>query len=493
MALFSIRPFQRPYSPIERPSLGMRVVLYLEMVLKRLLFGCRMCGNCILQETSFICPMACPKGLRNGPCGGSTAERCYVDRTRPCVWYRIYDRSERMGRMEHLKEVQAPLDWSRVGRSTWLDLWQGYRAAGGTLWMLIFRRRQAREIADAAFRDLRIPDWWRIEAPDPEAPKPEPVSQLEARLRAGELAITSECTPPASASDAVIRKRLKEWRGLVDAVNFTDNPSATARMTSLAGSLCCIDMDMEPVFQLAARDRNRTSLQSEALGASSLGIRNVLSISGDHARMGPRPMSRLEPLDVDSLQQLKILRRMRDEGVFLDGRPIKSPPRLFLGAAASPFSSEVRFQAFREEKKIDAGAQFLQTQCIFDLDRFEAWLEALDKRDLLDRVYILAGITPMRSAGAGRFMDEQVPGITVPEAVIRRMQKSKNAKEEGVQIALETMARLKGLPGISGFHIMAVGWESVVPRLIEEGGLRRKKPAFREYSPPCAGESASAP
>lgn len=471
MPLFAPRPFQRAYSPVERPTLWMRFVLFFESLVKRLLFGCRMCGNCILQETAFICPMACPKGLRNGPCGGSTSECCYVDRTRPCVWYRINERAERWGLTDRLDEVQAPLDWSRVGRSTWLDVWHRFVELGGNVTTFLTRRKDAIELTERAFEEIRIPEWWRFEESSFRREEREPVSGLEDALRRGEMVVTAECTPPASSSTKLIEKRLSSWRGLVDAVNFTANPAATARMNSLSCSVVALELGIEPVLQVAARDLGRNSLQSEILGAAALGVRNVLSITGDHSRLGPRPMGRLEPLDLDSLQQLYVMRKMRDEGRFLDGREIRTPPQLFLGAAASPFSSEIAFQVRREAKKVQAGAQFLQTQCVFDIERFERWIDELGRTGVLEDVRVLVGITPLKSYRAANFMNERVPGITIPDEVIQRIRGAENTKEEGLRIALETMDRLRCHPGVSGFHIMAVGWEKIVPRLIEESGL----------------------
>ena len=460
--LFSVRRFQRPYAPMRRPPISERAFTAFERAIKSALFGCRMCGNCILQETAFICPMACPKGLRNGPCGGSTPERCYVDTSRPCVWYRIFERSERMGRMDILLEVQAPLDGANAGKETWIEMYRQWRESGFSI-----RKR------DEVFYKVRQPEWWQGDAEPHPANYEGVASTLEARLKSGGFAITAECAPPLVASGESIHKKLSTWSEGIDSVNFTDNPSAVPRMSSMA---CCVigtEAGMDTVLQMAARDRTRTAIQSEALGAAALGVSNILCLTGDHASLGPNPMSKLEPVDVDAIQMLWILRRMRDDGTFLDGRAIKQPPKLFLGAAASPFASTPRYQALREEKKINAGAQFFQTQCIFDEDTLEKWLEALDKRNLLDRVYILAGITPLRSARAARFMDEEIPGVFIPKPIIERMENASDPKEEGVQIALELIDRVKDLPGVNGLHIMAIGWESIVMRLVEESGIER--------------------
>jgi methylenetetrahydrofolate reductase (NADPH) len=258
----------------------------------------------------------------------------------------------------------------------------------------------------------------------------------------------------------------------VAAVNFTDNPSATPRMSSMACSLLAIQNGAEPVMQIAARDRTRMGLQSEVIGASALGVRNVLCLSGDHSRMGPPPLCRSDIIDIDSIQMLWILRRMRDEGHYLDGRKLKFPPQLFLGAAAAPFASEPRFQAIREHKKVNAGAQFFQTNLVYDPDGMEVWLEALAKRNILDKVYILIGVTPLKSFKMAQYMHNEIPGVTIPDKLLKRMEAAGDgAKEEGVAIALELIEAIKDKQGVNGIHLMAVGWEAIVPRIITEAGL----------------------
>jgi len=258
----------------------------------------------------------------------------------------------------------------------------------------------------------------------------------------------------------------------VAAINFTDSPSATPRMSSWACSVLALQNGAEPVMQIAARDRTRVGLQSEVLGATALGVRNILCLSGDSARMGPAPMGRLDIIDIDSIQMLWILRRMRDEGKYLDGREIKFPPKMFLGAAASPFASEPRFQAIREHKKVNAGAQFFQTNLVFDADKLDIWLNELAKRNILDKVYILIGVTPLKTLKMAKYMNDTVPGVNVPEPLLKRLEAAGDkAEEEGVQIALELIEKIKTKQGVHGLHIMAVGWEEIVPRIIREAGL----------------------
>jgi methylenetetrahydrofolate reductase (NADPH) len=203
-----------------------------------------------------------------------------------------------------------------------------------------------------------------------------------------------------------------------------------------------------------------------------MGIRNVLCLSGDSSRMGPAPLGRSDVLDIDSIQLLWILRRMRDEGVYLDGRRIKFPPNIFLGAAAAPFASDPRFQAIREHKKVNAGAQFFQTNLVYDPDGFEVWLNELAKRDILDKVFILAGITPLKSLRMAEYMHYEVPGVFIPEKLLKRLEKAGDGiEEEGVNISLELIEALKAKEGVNGIHLMAVGWEEIAPRIVTEAGL----------------------
>lgn len=470
------RRWQAAYRPFKNSSLPDKVLQTAERTVKGALFGCRMCGNCLLQETAFICPMECAKGLRNGPCGGSTPEHCYVDPTRPCIWYKIYERAEKMGRLDRLMEVLPPLDWSKTGTSAFKDLMQHLKQHGGV--KAIIRAaystpEERRRKWDRFFREIRQPDWWNGDDLPHPAPAHTPVSRLEEVLTdAGKFVITAEVAPPLTANADDLLKKVLPLKDFVDAVNFTDNPSATPRMSSLACSLIALQNGIEPILQIAARDRTRMGLQGEVLGAAALGIRNILCLTGDHPRLGPPPNGRMDTWDLDSIQMLWILRQMRDEGRFLDCREIKCVPQLFLGAAGSPNASTPLIQAMREEKKVNAGAQFIQTNLIFDADHFEEYLEALDRRDVTQRVGMLAGISPVRSVKAARAMN-QVPGVKIPETIIERMENSADPKEESIQITLELVEKIKGMKGVRGIHFMAVGWESIVPRLIRESGLKK--------------------
>ena len=470
------RRWQPAYLPFKKEPPLERAFGALELVVKGPLFGCRMCGNCLLQETALICPMECPKDLRNGPCGGSTSEACYVDPTRPCVWYKIYDRAFRYGREDLLLEVLPPLDWEKVGTSSWTEIFKQVGRLGlvKVIRGLVGGPPEARRATwDSIFRPVRQPQWWQGDSEYHAPQYTEPVSDLERRLKAGEFVIACEISPPVSASTDKLQRTIELIKPFVTVINFTDNASAIPRMTPLACSTFALQHGAQVVMQLAARERTRANLQSEVIGASALGVRNLLCVTGDSSALSPGPRGPMDGNDLDAIQMLWILRRMRDEGRYLDGRELKFRPQYFLGAAASPFSSEPRFQALREQKKVNAGAQFFQTNVVFDADRLEVWLNEIAKRNILDKVYIMIGLTPLKSFKMANYMNK-VPGVSVPPAIIKRMDAARQAegeREEGVQIALELIEKIRTKQGVSGLHIMPVGWEEILPRIISEAGL----------------------
>ena len=297
-------------------------------------------------------------------------------------------------------------------------------------------------------------------------------SKLERILAAGHLAVTAECGPPRGSDPEVITRKGQLLKDHVDALNVTDNQTSVTRLSSLAACIHLKLMGVEPVLQMVTRDRNRIALQSDILGAASFDINNVLCLSGDHQVFGDCPDGQ-NVFDLDSMQLLQTVRHMRDNGRFLSGDDIQRPPRMFVGAAANPFAEPFKIRVPRLAKKIAAGAEFIQTQCIYNLERFEAWMSGVRDRGLHEKVYILAGVTPMKSVGMARYMKKNVPGMDVPDELINRLAgvpKEKQA-EEGISICLETIARLREIKGVSGFHIMAIEWEEKVPEIVERAGL----------------------
>jgi methylenetetrahydrofolate reductase (NADPH) len=297
-------------------------------------------------------------------------------------------------------------------------------------------------------------------------------SRLEKILAAGHLAVTSECGPPRGSDPEVIVKKAEMIRDHVDAVNITDNQTSVTRMCSLAACIRLKLMGLEPVLQMVTRDRNRIALQSDILGAASFDIYNILCLSGDHQSFGDCAQGQ-NVHDIDSMQLAQTVRRMRDEGKFLGGDEIVRPPQMFVGAAANPFADPFEIRVPRLAKKVAAGAEFIQTQCIYNLDKFEEWMKMVVDRGLHEKVAILAGMTPMKSAGMARYMRNRVPGMDVPDEVVKRLADTPKEKqaEEGINICVEAMQRLKEVEGVKGFHVMAIEWEEKVPEIVERTGL----------------------
>jgi methylenetetrahydrofolate reductase (NADPH) len=301
---------------------------------------------------------------------------------------------------------------------------------------------------------------------------PKTPSKLERILSAGHLAVTSECGPPRGSDPSHIIHKAELIKDYVDAVNITDNQTSMTRMCSLAACIRLKLMGLEPVLQMVTRDRNRIALQSDILGAASFDIHNVLCLSGDHQSFGDCAQGQ-NVHDIDSMQLIQTVRRMRDEGLFLGGDAIARPPAMFVGAAANPFADPFEIRVPRLAKKINAGAEFIQTQCIYNLDKFELWMKMARDRGLHEKVYILAGLTPMKSAGMARYMKTRVPGMDVPDEVVKRLAGTPKEKQadEGIQMCIEAIERLKQVEGVAGFHIMAIEWEEKVPEIVERAGL----------------------
>ncbi len=297
-------------------------------------------------------------------------------------------------------------------------------------------------------------------------------SRLEKVLRAGHFAVTAECGPPKGSDVAKLEAKAKHLQGKVDAVNVTDNQTAIVRMSSLAACSLLKNMGLEPVLQMVTRDRNRIALQSDLFGAYALGIRNVLCLTGDHQSFGNQKAA-MGVFDLDSIQLLSVVRDMRDKGQILGGEAIDTPPRMFIGAAENPFADPLSWRAVRLAKKIAAGADFIQTQCIFNVERFEAFMQQATDMGLTDKVYILAGITPFKGAAMARYMAEKVAGMDIPDEMIKRIAgvpKEKQASE-GIKIAVETIERVRAIKGVAGIHVMAIEWEHKVPEILEAAGL----------------------
>lgn len=294
-------------------------------------------------------------------------------------------------------------------------------------------------------------------------------SNLEKVLRSGQFAFTGELGPPRGTNAEEVREKAKFLKGNVDAVNITDNQTAVVRMSSWAASLIAIQEGLEPNYQMVCRDRNRLAMQSDILGGYALGIRNMLCLSGDHQQFGDHPDA-MGVFDIDSIQLIAMVRQMRDEGVFLSGTEIHQPPKMFIGAASNPFADPFEWRVHRLAKKIEAGANFIQTQCIYNMEKFRKFIHLANEEGLTEKVFILAGVTPMKSVGMARYMKSKVPGMDVPDEIIDRLKGVEKDKvaQEGINIACEQIEEFKEMKGVHGVHLMAIEWEHMVPQIAEQ-------------------------
>ena len=298
-------------------------------------------------------------------------------------------------------------------------------------------------------------------------------SNLEKILKSGNFAVTGECGPPRGSDAEIVRKKGSHLKGYVDGVNVTDNQTSVVRMSSLSASLILKEIGFDPIMQMVCRDRNRIAIQSDILGASALGINNLLCLSGDHQKFGDHPTAK-NVYDIDSMQLIQTVKRLRDEGKFLGGEEVKGgKPDLFIGCAENPFADPFEIRAMRLAKKAAAGAQFVQTQCIFNVPKFEKWMEMVRDLGVHEKIYILAGITPCKSIGMARYMKTSVPGMDVPDELIDRLKGVPKEKvaEEGIKIAIEMIDQVRQIKGVAGVHIMAIEWEEKVPEIVKAAGL----------------------
>jgi methylenetetrahydrofolate reductase (NADPH) len=303
-------------------------------------------------------------------------------------------------------------------------------------------------------------------------------SNLQKVLESGQFVVTGELGPPKSAERKKIEHHAEMLRGFVDAFNLTDNQTAIVRTSSIASGAILTQMGLDPIIQITCRDRNRIAIQSDVLGAVALGIKNILCLQGDHAKFGNEPGAK-NVNDLDSMQLIQALKKMRDEQVFTGGEKLEAPIDIFIGAVENPFADPFEYRAHRLAKKVAAGADFIQTQAIFDMERFERWMEKVREMGIHKQVPILAGVIPIKSLGAARYMKNNVSGMIVPDALIERVKAAPDKKEEGVRICVEMIEHLKTVEGLAGVHIMAVAWEEIVPEIVTRAGLL-PRPVYKD-------------
>jgi 5,10-methylenetetrahydrofolate reductase len=426
------------------------VVHPVERAAKRALFDCRMCGQCALSATGMACPMGCAKRMRNGPCGGVRADGgCEVRPAQRCVWLDATEADARIapGHTAGWTQRVAPLDHRRQDASTWMPLLAP--AAPGP----------AARAAAAA------------DVPPPLPPLDEAADPFEAACASGRFVVTVEIAPPDSPDPQRLVQRAARFAGLVDAINITDGAGANCHMSSVAAASVLAAAGLTPVCQVGCRDRNRIALQGDVLGAAALGVRNVLCLTGDDVGQGDHPEAR-PVFDLDAVNLLHILEGMRTRGEFASGRRLEGRPRLFLGATANPFVAPFAERVANLERKIDAGARFVQTQFCFDLARLEAFMRAVRARGLHRRAAILVGVGTLSSARALRWMAEHVPGVSVPEALTARIAAAADPRAEGIRACIETIDALRGIEGVAGVHLMGHRNEDALARIIVESSLR---------------------
>ncbi len=321
-------------------------------------------------------------------------------------------------------------------------------------------------------------------------------SRLERVLRSGRFAVTAELAPADSSEPKAITQSALVLAEVADAINVTDASGANVHISSLAACALLRQSGYEAVLQLSCRDRNRIALQGMLLGAAALDVRNVLCLTGDGVQVGDQPEAK-PVFDMDSIQLLQTARIMRDQGHYLSGRQIDVPPRLFLGAAANPFAPPFRFRPKRLAKKVQAGADFIQTQFCFDLDRFQMFMRRVRELGLHEQVFILVGVGPLRSARAAEWLRNNVPGVVVPDALVQRLRGAQDQREEGIQICIEIIGQLRQIEGVAGVHLMAYRQEELVAEIVERAGLlprrgprKARRRRSQEVGEPPASKSA---
>jgi 5,10-methylenetetrahydrofolate reductase len=295
-------------------------------------------------------------------------------------------------------------------------------------------------------------------------------SKLERVLASGEFAVTAEAGPPRGSQGDVMLEKGELLKGSCDAVNVTDNQLAMVRMSSLAGCVLLKQAGAEPILQLTVRDRNRLALQSDVLGAAALGIRNLLCLAGDHQRLGNHPSS-MGVYDIDPIHLVQAIKALRDERRLMNGLGITGDVPMYIGAVANPTLDASGLGLLGLRKKIAAGADFIQTQAVFDVTGFRAWMDEVRNQGLHEKVHILASVLPIKSFHMARRMREGIPGLRIPERLLARMEKAADAREVGAQFSVELIEQLRATPGVHGVHVMAVAWEEIVPRIVKDAGL----------------------
>lgn len=447
-----VAPTLAPIARLVGTSRLESVLLPIERAAKGAFFDCQMCGQCGLSVTGMACPMGCAKGMRNGPCGGVRLDgRCEVRPERRCTWVDATEGDARIrpGHTNTWPQRAAPRDHRLTGKSTWVPMIAAARPAAA---------RAPSVPASAA-------------APAPSGPD-DPVANDFAKLcdERNRFIVTVEISPPDSADPQALLKRASVFRGLTDAINITDGAGANCHMSSAAASALLLSAGYTPISQVSCRDRNRIALQGDVLGAAALGIRNVLCLTGDDVSKGDHAGAK-PVFDLDSVNLLHTLRGMSERGEYASGRKLERAPRLFLGATANPFVPPFAERIGNLERKVDAGARFIQTQFCFDLDLLEQFMREVRARDLHKRAAIIVGVGVLSTARALRWMADHVPGVNVPASVTERIAAAADQRLEGKRFCIEMIRSIRSIEGVAGVHLMGYKNEDVLAQIIIEAGL----------------------
>src|SRR3974390_499120 len=416
-----------------------RLVLPIERAAKQILFDCKMCGQCVLSSTGVACPTNCQKQMRNGPCGGVRADgTCEADPGMRCVWLEAGEGRRRLG--GPAKPFLDPIDHRLWHHSSWLRVNEGTHATAKPI------------------------------TPYPASPRE--TFSLEQACNSGRFVVTVEVSPPDSSDPAKLIARASRFRDLADAINITDGAGANCHMSSVAAAAIIAANGMTPIAQFACRDRNRIALQGDILGASALGVRNILCLTGDHVTQGDHPGAKAV-FDLAAISLRRIARGMRDRATFFSGRKLDVAPNFFLGATVNPFAPPYRERIDNLERKIAAGAQFIQTQFCFDVPLLADFMREVRSRELHKRSAIIVGLGTLGGAKALARMAEHVPGVHIPDALLRRIASADNQKLEAKAALVETIRAVSEIDGVAGVHLMGYRNDEILAEAITESGVRR--------------------
>ncbi len=428
----------------------------LEHVFKEPVFGCHMCGQCILHSTGLTCPMECPKNLRNGPCGGVGLDgSCEVDRSKTCVWFKAVNRSSRLPWQDEIFQRNPAVDWQLKGSSSWVNT-----------------------VTGRDHHDRTEADWRGAELQAGEARPMRSGSNFERRLRAGQFAVTCEVNPRSTADPTSLLEYVRGLEGKLDALHISDNAFAMPRMGNLAAAALIESLGIETCLHISCKDRNRLMLQADILGAYAMGVKNIFCLGGDHVTLGDHPEAK-PVFDIDSVNFIHMVKTMRDQGLSAGGQPLGSPLDVFIGGAAAPTAPPLEFRPHRLGKKTAAGADFIITQAIYDMDMFRDYMRRVRDLGLDERVYILVVVGALPGPKTAERLNGHV-GIVVPDHIIKRLSGVPKAKRraEGIKIAVETIQELREMPGVAGVDIMDILTESWFPtiEIAEAAGLLPRPP-----------------